>query len=385
MTAMTKQEKIKKPHVLIVLRNDWSAITRLPAELAAAGCHVVVYAPKGFKIHKSRYVHEVYYAPLDFAEFATHLKEIVTKRPFRWITVGDDFALLDLDSLPAEPWVSKVLPAAQGSIGMRMINWKHVFNERCVEYGLPIPGAYTCRNQGELLQAAEVMTFPAILKPSFGAAGLGITKVTCKNDVLQFAAAIPQQSYPLVLQDFVDGAVGFSAVVAREGVPLTWMHAFKTEVYPVPYGPSSVNEIFTSERLDRLVAEIAKITNITGIFALDWIKPAGSDEVLLLEINGRMISLFYVFKMIEEGLTPALKALLSGEPYRCAPVVGDKTRYYKFPEYLKQRLESEGVDAFDLMKPGADIEMDVPWDDPALVIEDLQQAFHEFLQRQKRS
>ena len=57
------------------------------------------------------------------------------------------------------------------------------------ECGLPTPANYMIRRPEDLTAAAEVVGFPAVIKPTSGAASLGVIRVDHEPDLHRRASA----------------------------------------------------------------------------------------------------------------------------------------------------------------------------------------------------
>lgn len=93
---------------------------------------------------------------------------------------------------------------------------KRVTREVMAQHGLPVPKFYSIKSESDVQAACDLVGFPAILKPVYGAASLGVTRVNGADEALKAFKSVTSslkiendpiwaQGTEIVLEEFYDG------------------------------------------------------------------------------------------------------------------------------------------------------------------------------------
>lgn len=307
MRGMLDMSAQRRPEVLLVVAAPWIGIARVPRVLRDAGCRVVLLCPPGFYAARSACVDELLPAPLDVRAVLAQLKELLAARHFDWVVLGDGEILGEAVE-HAGPWRRGWFPIDGDSEAARLLVSKTAFAQVMGQAALPIPRSEATTGAGAAAAAARI-GYPVIVKPDQSSAGRGLFRA----DDEQALGHLPKDER-VAIQAFVDGLVGSTAVLFVDGTPCCWMSSFKHEVHPKPFGPSSVRRYVDFPTLESLLARIGREFRLTGLCGLDWILPAGRNEPLFIELNGRPPPWLHLHRHYGVDFPGAIRAMLSGSP-----------------------------------------------------------------------
>lgn len=297
----------RRPEVLLVVAAPWIGIARVPRVLHDAGCRVVLLCPPDFYAARSAHVDELLPAPQDVGAVLEQLKRLLAARHFDWVILGDG-EILGAAVDHAGPWRRGWFPIDGDSEAARLLVSKTAFAQVMSQADLPIPRSEATTGAGAAAAAARI-GYPVIVKPDQSSAGCGLIRADDEQALGQW----PQDA-PVAIQAFVDGRVGSTAVLFVEGTPCCWMSSFKDEVHPKPFGPSSVRRYVDFPPLEPLLGRVGQKLRLTGLCGLDWILPAGRDEPLFIELNGRPPPWLHLHRHFGVDFPGAIRAMLSGSP-----------------------------------------------------------------------
>ena len=349
----------QRPTVLLVVAAPWIGVARVPRVLHDAGCRVVLMCNPGFYAAHSAYIDELLPAPKDVDALLTLLKEVLAARRFDWIVLGDG-EILGAAVEQSGAWRRGWFPIDGDNEAARLLVSKTAFARVMTRAALPIPRSEATTGAGAAAAAARI-GYPVIVKPDQSSAGRGIFRA----DNEQQLGALASEDMPVAIQEFVTGPVGSTAVLFVDGKPCCWMSSFKDEVHPKPFGPSSVRRYAFFPTIESQLERIGRELRLTGLCGLDWILPAGYDEPLFIELNGRPPPWLHLHRHFGVDFPGAIRAMLSGAPRVIRPPLAvPEPRVRMFPQDA-MRAAAEG-DWFGFARGflGGD---DAPRDEPQLL------------------
>lgn len=293
------------PKILLATAAAWIGVSRVPRILAEAGGRVSLLShPRRFAA-RSRHVAELHPAPLDVPGALDALKRLLAERPFDWVILGDD-EILRAAMKDRAAWPERWYPAGDAA---ELLVSKAAFARAMGRSGIPFPASEVAVGPAEARAAAGRIGLPVIVKPDASTGGVGLFRAHAPADL----ARVPEGAV-VVVQRFVEGDVGSTAFLLREGRPLCWMSAFKHRVHPAPFGPSSVRRYVHLPAAEELLAALGALLPMTGLCGVDWILPRGSPEPLLLELNGRPTPWLHLHRPFGVDLPRAIRSMLEGTP-----------------------------------------------------------------------
>ncbi len=345
-----------RPEVLLAVGAPWIGIARLPRLLQEAGCRVVLLCRRGRFAERSRFVDERLDAPREAAEMVPVLKELLARRSFDWVILGDDPTLRAVVANPG-PWQSGWFPVDAESDLPPLLVSKAAFTWVMERSGLPMPRAEVV-SADEAAAAARRIGFPVMVKSDQASSGDGVFRA---NNEASFDGF--QSNAPVVVQRFVPGRVGSTVVLFSKGRPLCWMSSYKEEVYPRPYGPSTVRRYVHLAGHQEQLERFGDAIRFTGLCGIDWVE-SEPGVPLLLELNARPTPWVHLHRHYGVDLPAAIHGMLHGTPQVFPPpesVAEPVVRLFPQDAYraASERDWTGFVRAFRSRE-------DAPRDDPAL-------------------
>jgi predicted ATP-grasp superfamily ATP-dependent carboligase len=372
---MIAVRKTSRPRVLLVsAQGNWAGLLRLPHLLRRAGATVSMYGPANSRLRKSRFLSEIFTAPVSMPAFIDGLREHLSSHQYTWVVLGDDPTLVAVAQAAAKDggeWVNGWFPV-EGKHALEMIFSKSLFAEACPTFGVPIPQSQVCDTFEQVDSAARRIGFPVMLKTAVGQAGNGVARIDSADEL---AIAYDQFKHrtPLVVQEFVAGRVGSTQIMFDHGRAICWVPAYKAVCFPEPYGPSCVRELVDEsgvEAMRPIVESVGRLTGFHGMCGIDWIRrPDGSFAIL--EFNPRPTSTIHLGRLMGADCAAALKAMFAGRFEPQLPTARKRSpRVYMFPQHPMRCMRYREYRQLLRWLPGAGVH-DVPWQEPNLLLADL--------------
>ncbi len=356
--------------VLLACASDWQAPARLPKIFRRAGFEVHVFCPPDAGIVHTKYVDTVHEAPADVRAFADALAQHLAENKgvhTKAIAI-DDPLLAHLSSRRNEAWTAELLPIDRASCSVDIVASKAALVGRASDLGLRIPPSRVVRTKEEAAHATRAIGLPAILKVDCSFAGMGVALVERAEDIAGAWDAI-RPNGDVVVQAFVRGQLGNTAVLYAKGSPLAWMSALKARTWPGPFGPSCARQFVDREDLAPMITRFGAETRYDGFVAFDWIVDE-KDRAWILEVNARPVPALHMAAHAGVDFAEAVRRWLSsGAPHAHPPMrsIANPAIFPMFPEDFHRAItdaDELGLDAFRTGNAGHD---DIPWDDPPLL------------------
>lgn len=355
--------------VLLACASDWQAPARLPKIFRRAGFEVHVFCPPGAGITHTRYVDVVHEGPTDAGAFVEALRHhLAENKHFYAKTIAiDDPLLARLAARGGEAWTADLLPVDRASPFAEIVASKAALIRAASDLGLRVPPSRVVRSKDEAIEATRIVGCPAILKVDCSFAGMGVALVESADDVSRAWDSI-RPTGDVVVQSFVHGALGNTAVLFARGAPVAWMSALKSRTWPGPFGPSCARSFVDREDLAPMIARFGVETGYDGFVAFDWI--AGEDDhTWILEVNARPVPALHMGVHAGVDFARAVETWLGGPLTSHSPMrsIANSAIFPMFPEDFHRAItdaDELGLDAFREGHAGHD---DIPWDDPPLL------------------
>lgn len=363
--------RVNHPHVLLACGSDWQAPVRLPRLFQRAGCHVTVLASAAWGITKTKYIDEVVAAPTDLAEYVETLQShlALNCRKYGWIIAVDDPLLEALVEREREAWTTDVLPLSSASGLRSALADKAEFVTLAINLSLPTPASCVCDSLDDALVKARAIGYPLVVKLPSSYAGMGVRKVVDPSELT--AAWSGLRAERVVLQRYIEGRLGNTAVLFSKGRLLASMSAFKSRTFPGPFGPSSARQLMHDEQIDALLDGFGSKSRYDGFCAFDWIlDPGGNLEVI--ELNARPVPALHMAKHVgvdfSEAISEFMKARVSSQHFEPRRQRSWSTRNEAilpmFPEDFQRAIAEADERGISRFLPGEAGYDDIPWDDP---------------------
>ena len=359
-------------HVLLACGSDWQAPVRLPRLFQRAGCHVTVLASRDWGITKTRFIDEILSAPTDLPSYVDALRAhvVTSRRKYGWIVAIDDPLLEALVRRKDEAWTERLLPLSAISPYVSLLADKASLAQLGGELELPMPHSIVCDSLEDGIVAARANGYPLVVKLSSSYAGMGVRKVESESELVLAWQAL-HADRRVVLQSFVEGQLGNTAVLFSAGRPLASMSSYKSRTWPGAFGPSCARQFVHHEKIEQLLMSFGARTSYDGFCAFDWIRNA-QDDFRVIEMNARPVPALHMAMHIGVDFAKSIGEFLdarsmpdAGPPKLHRPAaMQNQAIFPMFPEDFQRAIAAADHEGLAQFLPGAIGHGDIPWDDP---------------------
>lgn len=353
---------------LIVSSQGSSILGRLPKVFRQAGCVVSLLAPPVAMIWKSRHLARRFVGPPIPAEMGKVLQSHLAVAEYDLVIVADEPLLWALAPRSEEPWIKPWFPLGPGHGALETALSKFALALAASRSGVNIPRFQICDSESKALRAAEDIGYPVVLKADRGSGGSG---VRCAATPAALSLLFWELSGPpLMVQAFVNGKAGATHILFNRGKRRSWVSAYLHETWPNGLSPATAYEFMDHPDLTAMIDAVGQITGFHGLCGIDWIHDSRNSRFLLLELNPRPTSGFYLGHHAGVDFSRSIQDWFSGRDSIQAPHTTRKL-VRMFPQGIYRAIgEGAPIHALDAFR-------DAPWDDPAVVAEGLLHvAFH---------
>lgn len=301
----------ERPRSALIVWSDYREMgARLPDLFHQAGIAVDLLGAEHRVLTLSRHIRRSLHCEREAmpAVLKSHLANPVNA--YDWVILGDEATLYALIDDPTEDW-SSIFPVEYSGIKPRLITSKALFTNLCREQGIALPPSVVCSRAEELEAAAAGLGYPVMVKSDRGCAGNGVRK-------LQDAADLPQtlqhlSEGPWIVQKFIAGRVGSTQLLLDHGKPVCWFASLKHTVWPPPFGPSCVRELFSHPEMLTRLEQIGELTGFHGLCGVDWIVDE-HNTLYILELNARPTPCCHLGPFAGVDFSLALRQIAQGGP-----------------------------------------------------------------------
>jgi predicted ATP-grasp superfamily ATP-dependent carboligase len=180
---------------------------------------------------------------------------------------------------------------------------KRAFSELAIRFDLPVPRTFTPTTLDEVECIADMLSFPAIVKPSLPTAWkhpelpreIRTAKaivLQSREELLQVCRTVAPWGLALILQEYVPGDdsahYDVHAFIDQQGVARATFCGRKWRIQPPHVGSGCYVESLHEPALEAMVVDILQRLDYRGIANLNVKRHSVSGEFKLLEINARV-------------------------------------------------------------------------------------------------
>lgn len=364
------------PGVLLIAPDDRFAHARLASVLHRARCRVTLLGNPWGVVARSRFVAERIACPDTTAGISQAVRTLLAYRGnrYQWVIVADETALAALATCRGQAWLDGWFPIDHRSSLLDVCIYKTAFVVAAERAGIPIPASRVCDAGEDAADAADEMGFPVVLKARVSAGGRMVRRADDRESLL---AAFSQlsQGEEVVVQQLIDGQVGGTEILMNHGQLVCWTHYHSLYCWEGPFGPATVRRYLLDTRLDEIARMVGALTGFHGLCGIDWIHGQCADAFHVLEFNARPTMGYHLARHINVNFGSALRSVMSGRPVLQRPVLprGATAAVYMFPHHVERCLATGDYAGLLHWLPGA-ARHEVPWDDPALLLQHVPNA-----------
>jgi hypothetical protein len=368
--------------LLVSTASKWLGTARMPRALASAGFAVTLIAPRDSLAAKSRYVSRVAYLTPTATQIEWLLLLVRTIESVSpdMLVPCDEMAvrlLFNLALAPPKGLEPKLHARLVDLISRSMGDPRHyaasidktLLPAVAAELGVPMPPCAVASGVEDALTHAAKLGYPVVVKQRFGFAGKGVAVVSSRDELAAAVTALQRQDQldlgerlppRLLVQAYMVGPHHSQALVAQRGEPLA-SFAWERFVATAPVkGQTSVVRFVRSQGTLANSETLTRGLRINGFFNVQFVIDEASGIPYLLEINRRVVTHMHLGERVGRDLPRALMRALEGLPAEAPTDVAEDTggKIVVFPREWLRDPHSRHL---------AELPVDVPWDDPALL------------------
>jgi ATP-grasp domain len=369
-----------------VALDDWPSSARLPKELNAAGLAVVAMCGSASPLRLTRYVAQL--SVVTAQTVASELERLALEYGPVGIIASDELSVRHLHRLARDPGTSEpmrsLLRRSLGDPrGYSVVTSKSATADLAKGMNISVPRQSRVRSVDEATSFARAGGFPVILKRENTYGGIGSVVCGSQPQLIHAYESLVTPSWlrrrfravarrdklaalkelskaPMIIQEFHEGQLVFSAAVADEGTMIAGLMALAEVVFPVPTGSSAVIRAVDAPELLETSRALIAATRCSGFVGVDFMIARKSGRAYLLEINPRVTPLCHLGRLFGTDLCAAYAArfakIVPIPPTHPLPKI---EKIALFPnEWLRDPVSPFLTTAH----------YDVPIDDPALIV-----------------
>jgi len=358
--------------ILIAISIDSVGAARLPQLFAAAGCRVTVVSGAGLAITASKYVQDHIVTERPTESVRAGLEEHLSYFPARYeqVIIADEPLLRTFTVRPATPLLARLAPVTADAEKLAMMLSKVTFSQTALAAGLPTPEFRVLPAAGDL-QRELWGGKPFVIKTEESLSGSGVHVIRSAGDLEQAKALL--QSVPLLIQQYIPGRVGATAVYFQNGEPKCWFSYYLCRNWPNANSASSAIQVVWRKDIHPILQKLGDMTGYTGLCGLDWVLDPATGKALVLEINPRPTPGLHASHLAQVCFAEAISQSLDGKAL-FQPAAKCSSRMYRlFPQNLFRSIDDRDLREF------LRTWQDAPWRDPKLLLSQLRRTITHYL------
>lgn len=390
------------PRVLLTDTSRFSCGARVAISLAKCGCQVSAVCPtRGHPLLKTNVVRQTFpYSGLRPQD--SLIAAIEASKP-QFLIPCDDRATQHLHELHGHARDLGTSGKNLAALIERSLGWsesypivtnRYSFLRIAREVGILVPDTSVIHSVDDLKSWRAGHTFPWVLKAdgTWGGGGVRIAhtpeqaeqyflKLTRRYTVLRALKRLSVNRDPfyfrpwwngsrpsVIVQSHIPGFPANCAILCWEGRVLAGI-AVEVVSAEGPTGPATVVRVVERPEMMLAAERIARRLGLTGFFGLDFMIEEGTGLTYLIEMNPRCTLLSHFQLGKGRDLMGALRAQLTGQPFRETHPVTQNDMIAYFPEAWISKSEFLGSSFQDVPQeePSLVQELLRPWPDRSLL------------------
>ena len=304
---------------------------------------------------------------------------LLDREPFQTTVIFDESVLRSLIDLATEgrPMPAGLLPVPADRAHLAAVRGKTGFAAAALAAGLPLPDSRICPDAASARRALAELGSPSILKGDAGSGGQTVRAVHGPGDI-EPALEQMRAAFPVVVQRFVRGREGSSALLLADGELQAWTTSYDFQGFPGPHSSRSSRRYQDVPSVRPVLEGIGRLTRFTGLCGVDWIEEEGTRRIFAIEFNPRPVRSMIFNRCPGVDFGRGLLALASGERLLQEPRFDRPFSVRLFPEHVRYCVRQRDLAGLLSWLPGVS-RNDFPWDDPALGVATIKSAIGDVL------
>ncbi len=359
--------------ILIIDKQGWTGIARLPKALSVAGFRVATLSAPRALISLSQYVdHRIHWksnqAKLRQEVLYDFLEQVARAVDFwkpHWLVPADDQVvslLLDIirgtyktDSVSLRQTRALIVNCLGNSdLYPSLFNKTETLSLAKI-CGVLTPGETYVKNALATYDFIENHGLPIVLKVAISSAGRGVQIIKELSQVEDFFKLHGQ--VPTAAQRYIYGKPVLRTSIAYKGEDLSSLCFIKEKCFPGEQGPSSVVSWLNHNDIELATKTLIGKTNASGFLSFDFMLESKTNRPYLIECNLRPTPVAHLGAKFGNDLCKALFNRLNGIEISNDKHINSDT-IALFPQEWQRAPDSSYIQKYY---------HDVPWDEPELL------------------
>ncbi|MDZ4799866.1 MAG: hypothetical protein SGI92_17040 [Bryobacteraceae bacterium] len=362
---------------LLCLSLDAVGAARLPELVARAGFSTDLVGSRRLAAASSGFVRQIIPAdtngPSVREAVEKHLAE--SEETYSFLLSDEPFLRTFLDRA-ASPATARLLPVTADPQGFARLLSKVDFTVDAEVAGVPVP-RFRILPDGRDLERERWTGVPFVVKSAESLAGSGVRLVRSESDLLSAKQA--GFTGPLIVQEYVQGRLGATAVLYRRGVPQCWYSYWLLRNWPNPLAAASAFELFWDPQIEPFITKLGALSGFDGLCGVDWMWNSELNRIQLIEMNIRPTPGLYLGRHAGVSFDKALAAWAAGRELIQRPVQTSGQVLRLWPQNLYPAVE--GGEPMEFIRAFSS----APWSDPGLMVSQFRRVVTHFLPTGLRS
>jgi predicted ATP-grasp superfamily ATP-dependent carboligase len=331
---------VRKKNCVLVLDGQWRHALSVTRSLGKKGIKVVVGSVSKLALSKySRYCYSkvIYPDPFKFPDdFIEYLVRFSEKEKVDLIIPHEDFTVELLSKHKSRFDQITKIPLGDYRVVSKALD-KAQTMKVAIKNDIPCPKTHFIEDEGEVAQVANLLEYPAVIKPRKSAGGVGIAKVFSKDEFMKQYRRI-HQVFPFpIVQEYIPGPdtkFNFSAIMDKDGETKASFAMEALRLYPYNGGVGTYARSVRNDTVARYGLKFLKASEWYGIAQVEFKLDPRDNLPKLFEVNPRF------WGMTEMAVCSGMDL-----PYILYKMIvdGDKVEYseYKIEQYLRWLLPGD--------------------------------------------
>lgn len=264
-------------------------------------------------------------------EYQQHLNDILLHKKYNVIIpMGDKQASFLSKNKDRIESAYKVKCAVPDYHIFSLVEDKSRFMEFCRENNFPHPLTVSIKGD-KLEEIANIISFPALIKPDFSVGSRGITKVNSVEELKTLYPQITKEFGSCTLQEYIDNPdYYYNVMLYRDRNGRRICHAISKIVrkYPINAGSSSCCISIENKELENICWYVLDKLNWHGMADFDVLQRKDTMEYKIIEINPRVPASLRVAYVSGVNFPEAIVRDMMGEDISYYDYVPGKTLRY---------------------------------------------------------
>lgn len=273
----------KQKRILLADYEGWESLMEIPRLFASAGAEVDLYCRERSWLSSGRRHRLQIQASDDKEEYLARLLSLAGS--YDWVVLGDDMTARLVAAVPDEGLFRKLAPLVKPE-NREILGSKAGLSLACKRYGISTPAFEIYDGSVSILELAERVSFPLLLKVDESAGGTGLR--LCKNAAeleRVFAVLSENEKKDLLIQRYVQGDNIAVEALFKAGRLIMHAQSLVMKTISGEFGVSSERRYMYRAELETFIAHTGAALGLGGFASMTLMRDAAG--IYLVEADLR--------------------------------------------------------------------------------------------------